>query len=550
MDEALIKGIMVVAAVVIAMLGFILLRERKLRQTMYRDLVLLNTEIQMAYDGAIEGWAAALDMRDFESAGHSRRVTVATMELAKQMGVEGQALLEIKRGALLHDIGKISVPDHILLKPGPLDEFEWRIMRRHPEDAACLLSAVPNLEQAVDIPLCHHEKWDGTGYPRGLKGSEIPLSARIFSVIDVWDALRADRPYRKAWEEDAALQYIRDKAGTDFDPEVVRRFAECLPQIRKICGQRVPALSGYLAPSQPVAVNCAMNAPTLLIVEDCRSDQKLIEVLLKPEGYRILSASTGNEALRIVQNETVDLILLDILMPEMDGFHVCRHLKQNTLTRNVPVIFLTALSEEEAEVAGLNLGAVDYVVKPIVASILKARIRNHVDMKKYRDSLEMISMVDYLTSIPNRRYFDHQLEKEWRRALRSREPIALFYIDIDAFKQYNDQFGHACGDECLRRVAQVLQQNARRAGDFVARIGGEEFVLVAPTLGLPDALLLGEILCKAVRENTPVTVSIGIATSFASQEESTQALLQQADEALYQAKTQGRNQMVARKLAL
>ena len=281
-----------------------------------------------------------------------------------------------------------------------------------------------------------------------------------------------------------------------------------------------------------------------MIVDDCRSDQKLIEAILKQDGYSLILASTGSDALKILQTENVDLILLDILMPVMDGYHVCRHLKQSTLTRYIPVVFVTALSEEEAEIAGLKLGAVDYVIKPIVASVLKARIRNHVDMKKYRDSLEMTSMFDYMTVIPNRRYFEFQLEKEWRRALRTCEVFSVFFIDIDSFKQYNDHFGHASGDECLKTVASVLNQKARRSGDFVARIGGEEFALIAPSLGFQGAGVLGEIICKAIRENSPVTVSIGIATKVVSQENSPQEILRQADEALYQAKNQGKDRFV------
>ena len=523
---------------------FLLVAEKRAKHKLYRDMVLLNTEIQMAYDGIIEGWAAALDMRDFESAGHSRRVSFAAFELAKQMGVQGQELLDIKRGALLHDIGKISIPDHILLKPGPLDEFEWRIMRKHPEDAAYFLSSAPYLGKAVDIPLCHHEKWDGSGYPRGLKGEAIPLSARIFSVIDVWDALLANRPYRKAWSEAAALEYIKGKAGTDFDPKVVSGFVECLPQIQNICGSHEQALPDLLIPPKPFPAAGNTDKQTLLIVDDCRSDQKLLAGILKPEGYHVILASTGVEALAIVQSEDIDLVLLDILMPEMDGYHVCRHLKQNTLTRNIPVIFLTALTEQESEIAGLNLGAIDYVTKPIVASILKARVRNHVDMKKYRDSLEMISLFDYLTTIPNRRYFEFQLEKEWRRSLRTQDYISVFFIDIDSFKQYNDQFGHAAGDDCLKLVAAAINRKARRTGDFVARIGGEEFALIAPASGYQGAGVLGDIICKTVRENSPVTVSIGIATASVTQESSPQGLMRQADEALYQAKALGKNRIV------
>ncbi len=191
---------------------------------LFEDLKRSNAEIKRAYDATLEGWVQALDMRDEETEHHSQRVTEMTLELAQMMGITGEKLMHIKRGALLHDIGKIGVPDSILLKPGPLNDDEWKIMKQHPVLAYHFLSAIPYLEPALDIPYCHHERWDGSGYPRGLKGKEIPLAARIFSVIDVWDALASDRPYRKAWSEMKVIAYLREQSGILFDPDVVDEF--------------------------------------------------------------------------------------------------------------------------------------------------------------------------------------------------------------------------------------------------------------------------------------------------------------------------------------
>jgi PAS domain S-box-containing protein len=191
---------------------------------LFRDLERSNVELSLAYEATIEGWSRALEMRDRETEGHAARVTEITLRLARTMGMSDQELVHIRHGALLHDIGKMAIPDGILFKPGALDPGEWEIMRRHPTYAYELLSPIAYLRQAVDVPYCHHEKWDGTGYPRGLKGEQIPLAARIFAVADVWDALCSDRPYRRAWDETQVYTYIRDQAGKHFDPKVVEEF--------------------------------------------------------------------------------------------------------------------------------------------------------------------------------------------------------------------------------------------------------------------------------------------------------------------------------------
>ncbi len=183
-----------------------------------------NSELVVAYDATLEGWAKALELRDQETKGHCQRVTYMTLHLARDMGISGQELIHLRRGALLHDIGKMGIPDHILLKPGPLTGDEWKTMHQHPVYAHEWLSSIPFLRPALDIPYCHHEKWDGTGYPRGLIAEQIPLSARIFAIVDVWDALLSDRPYRKAWPEERVREYIHSQTGKYFDPQVVDAF--------------------------------------------------------------------------------------------------------------------------------------------------------------------------------------------------------------------------------------------------------------------------------------------------------------------------------------
>lgn len=192
-------------------------RVSRILDTMFEQLV-------SAYDTTIEGWSEALEMRSQETEGHSHRVCELTMKLVKQMGIDETRWTHIQRGVLLHDIGKMGVPDQILCKNGPLTEAEMKIMREHPVKAYHLLSNIPYLKPALQIPYCHHEKWDGSGYPRGLKGTDIPLEARIFSVIDVWDAMRSYRSYRDAIPENQVIEYLCSESGRSFDPEIVKEF--------------------------------------------------------------------------------------------------------------------------------------------------------------------------------------------------------------------------------------------------------------------------------------------------------------------------------------
>jgi putative nucleotidyltransferase with HDIG domain len=195
---------------------------------LFENLERSNFELNLAYDETIEGWSRALDLRDKETEGHTQRVTELTLKLAQAMGIPSADLIHIRRGALLHDIGKMGVPDSILFKPGPLTAEELALMRQHPQFAYDMLAPIAYLRRALDIPWCHHEKWDGTGYPRGLKGEAIPLAARIFAITDVYDALTSDRPYRKAWTKEQALEYIRQQSGCHFDPQVVDAFLRSL----------------------------------------------------------------------------------------------------------------------------------------------------------------------------------------------------------------------------------------------------------------------------------------------------------------------------------
>ncbi|MGL1862196.1 MAG: diguanylate cyclase [Pseudodesulfovibrio sp.] len=289
----------------------------------------------------------------------------------------------------------------------------------------------------------------------------------------------------------------------------------------------------------------------IMIVEDIKANIRLLEKRLSKE-YECLSAVNGEDALAVIRRERPDLVLLDIQMPGIDGFEVCRRLKADEATMHIPVVFLTSLSEDEDETKGLELGAVDYITKPFRMPIVKARIRNHLELKKIRDLLEQQAFIDGLTCIPNRRRFDEVLDREWYRAMRAQTPLSLILMDIDFFKKYNDNYGHKQGDTCLQQVAQTLSNSMQRTSDFVARYGGEEFVAILPETDSEGALLIADEIREALTElGIPhefsdaaphISLSQGIATFIPNQNQQPSDLIESADKLLYAAKEEGRNQ--------
>ena len=289
---------------------------------------------------------------------------------------------------------------------------------------------------------------------------------------------------------------------------------------------------------------------TLLIVDDDKHNRLLLTELFEGE-YKVIQAKNGLQALERARSHAPDLILLDVLMPEMDGMATIRALKREDATRNIPVIFITALDSPTDEEQGLNLGAVDYLAKPFHPSIVRVRVRNHLQIVHQRRLLEQLAALDGLTGIPNRRRFDESYALEWRRCQRAGQPLSLVVADVDHFKAYNDTLGHAAGDRVLQEVAAVLRQCARRPGDLAARYGGEEFVLLLPETGAQEAQMLAEELRAKLEARglthpaspvgASVTLSIGGASTTPMQAEADPAFFPLADAALYQAKASGRN---------
>jgi diguanylate cyclase (GGDEF)-like protein len=288
----------------------------------------------------------------------------------------------------------------------------------------------------------------------------------------------------------------------------------------------------------------------ILVVDDSEINTLLLVGLLEDE-YKLITAANGELGVEKAISEMPDLILLDITMPGMDGYTVCDELKTNVQTRNIPIIFITAMDEMEDEARGLEMGAIDYITKPFSPQIVKARVRNHLELKLYRDRLMQLSMIDGLTSIPNRRQFDKVVAQEWQRGIRKQTHVSILLLDIDFFKQYNDFYGHLKGDDCLKKVATALSGQLHRPTDMVARYGGEEFVIVLPDTGKEGAKHVGErIIIHLVELNIEhsqsavaphVTMSMGIASTMPTNECCLPDFIESADKALYKAKQKGRN---------
>jgi len=290
--------------------------------------------------------------------------------------------------------------------------------------------------------------------------------------------------------------------------------------------------------------------PRILIVDDEMMNIEILNAALEDE-YEISFATSGVDALGIARSTRPDLVLLDVMMPGMDGYEVCRRLKDDRLTLDIPIIFATGLGDQAAEVRGLSLGAIDYVTKPISPVIVRARIHNHLELKRLRDNLAELAVTDALTGLGNRRRLEHALLSETARLARSTEWLSVIMLDIDFFKQFNDTYGHPAGDRCIAMIAAAMNRVVRRAADVTARYGGEEFACLLPATDHAEAMLLAHTIRDAVHAlaiehrrsavSPNVTVSIGVATARCLPGVAPELWMKAADHQLYRVKTSGRD---------
>ncbi|EUB75551.1 response regulator receiver modulated diguanylate cyclase [Pseudomonas sp. GM41(2012)] len=291
------------------------------------------------------------------------------------------------------------------------------------------------------------------------------------------------------------------------------------------------------------------NRPRLLIVDDQPTNIRVLHELFR-EDCDVFMATRGEQAISLCRTLLPDLILLDVVMEGMDGHEVCRRLKADPATQGIPIIFITAQQRESDEVRGLELGAVDFISKPINPTIVRARVRTHLTLKLQNDLLRSMALMDGLTGVANRRKFDEDLLADWRQCFREQKPLSLILVDVDYFKRYNDRYGHLAGDGCLKSVAQALSETVRRPYDLVARYGGEEFACILPNTDLRGAVELAEKMQRNIRSlgiehsasdvDRVVTISLGVATLVPTAVLEFQALIVAADKQLYEAKKTGR----------
>ncbi|WP_417614893.1 diguanylate cyclase domain-containing protein [Oceanisphaera sp.] len=296
----------------------------------------------------------------------------------------------------------------------------------------------------------------------------------------------------------------------------------------------------------------------ILVVDDQPVNIRVLHQLFKDE-FDVLMATDGEQAITLCKEQQPDIVLLDVVMPGISGHDVCRRLKADPDTRDIPVIFVTSQNQDGDEALGFDIGAVDFITKPINPVIVSARVRTHLVLKLQSDLLRSIAMMDGLTRIANRRKFDEELTISWRACLREGRPLSLVLLDLDCFKQFNDRYGHQQGDACLTAVAEALNRSVRRPLDLVARYGGEEFVCILPGTDSQGGLKCAEVMRAAVKAlkiehqdsaaGPFVSISLGVATQIPHADASPEALLAAADEQLYQAKRAGRDRVSAITLA-
>jgi len=540
-------------------------------------------------DLAMFALAKLSESRDPETGAHIERVQSYARLLAQYLSTterhSGQIDTEFVRliyqTSPLHDIGKVGIPDAVLLKPGKLDDQELTIMRTHASLGAQTLEAslqrFPNvqfLQMARDIAMHHHEKWNGSGYPRGLVGEKIPLAARIVALADVYDALTSRRVYRDAMTHMQAKTLILQERNAHFDPDVVDAFLAVEKQFISIHErfrddeqeERTMSETSSAAKREKTADTRASD--TALVVDDDPIVRDLLLNFLNSHGMDAIVCADGREALAVLELQNPRLIISDWEMPGLDGLEFCRRVRSRIGSDHVHFIMLTVHTSKDELARAFDAGVDDFLAKPFNDAELMARIRTGLraislydelarqhrgsrelneQLTSFNRRLEKLAITDDLTGLYNRRQAMHRLEEHWALCERYQRPVATISLDIDHFKQINDVYGHAGGDLVLCEIADILRACVRST-DTVCRIGGEEFLIVLPYQTQQEAEICAHRCRQAVAERQfkfgeqiiRATISAGVASRRKEMGQSAE-LLVDGDEALYAAKRSGRN---------
>ena len=529
------------------------------------------------YDRTLSALVAALDARDRETEGHSKRVVAYTLVLAEKMGVRAEQRQEIARGAMLHDIGKIVVPDSILHKTGPLGEGEWAIVRKHPEWGKQILEGIRFLEGPAQIVLTHHERWDGAGYPLGLQGEQIPVGSRIFAVVDAFDAMTSYRPYRNPESYQKARSEIREGRGTQFDPQVVDAFLKVpkeewvqlresqgsrpmqMGSLRRISSGQLQAMNVIVAAiTSSLEINEVLAHTSHTLVDVTRARAAAIYLF---EGDRVRFGAGANipEQLHRQADGFQELMdwqsiregraeFRDDIFAEQDELgNRIRQLRPNWQSMvSVPL-------QEADRVAGALMVfseapySFDEEDQLIFAQVGKQLGQALVNTRLH-EKVRVQAITDGLTGAYNRRYLDDFLNIEVKRCQRYQRPMAILLLDMDYFHTCNENGGHLAGDKALRDVVQLLNLGVRSV-DLVARYGGEEFMVVLPETEAAGATEAAERIRRLIEKHHfpcgSLTASFGVAASSFHDGDApgVEELVGRADKALFRAKQDGRNRI-------
>src|SRR5262249_33151712 len=503
---------------------------------------------------------------------HIQRACFYALNFGRYIGLSDAEMRLLYLATFFHDAGKVSIPAAILQKPGPLTPEEFEVMKTHPVLSAEICLKLGPLEDIVPLVAAHHEKLDGSGYPRGLKDKDIPFLARIVATIEIYDALRNERSYKQPFSLEKSVEILREEAAEGrLDKNVIEAFVKfgesqyIDPQILAIDFFREPEKTNGAAPGVASAADAAAPAPsaaaepaaaaveklTVLIAEDNPDQMEILQTMLGQGRFRLVCATDGEEAWAKLTTESIDIALLDIMMPKITGLEVCRRIREDPKLKDLYVIFLTAMVSGEDRVKGLELGGNDYMTKPYYVPELMARLSVGERLTRQRREIEKQAAHDPLTGLHNRRLFEERLNNEFERAKRYSRPMSILMIDVDDFKSINDNHGHPCGDLVLRRIAEVIRGRTRKA-DIAARYGGEEFVVLLPEIGLEGGVQAGEKLRQEIAAiqvddhasaAVSPTVSIGVASTSARRYPDASSVVQDADLALYKAKGAGKNRV-------
>jgi diguanylate cyclase (GGDEF)-like protein len=527
-------------------------------------------------------WSEAISRKDPYYPDHIESVCQYATTVGLALGLETSDINLLIKGALLHDIGKVSLPSSILSKPGPLSPQERARIHRYPPIGEKLCQSLPSFRDASFLVRSHHERLDGSGYPDGLSGEQIPLLVRILAAADVFDALIHQRVYKPPFTPDAVFSVLAEEAQKGWlDPQVVNQLTRLAQE------GRLPAHHadhGSDESKEEGSPYLDKGPVEVLVVEDNEDIRYIMVTMLGAMGYQIHTAANGKEGLELLQQHSaIGIVLLDIMMPEMDGYAFCQKVHATPALKDLHIIIVSARHTPEDKIKGLDLGAADYLTKPFNPAELRARVsvgerivRQQRALKAQRSLLEKMVREDPLTGLASRRFFEERLREEWARVFRYRRSLSLVIGDLDHFKQINDRYGHSLGDRVLACVGELLRHDLRKS-DLAGRYGGEEFVLLLPETDQEGAHLIAERLLAKVKEmifyhpsgSFSVTMSFGVATAYfpspfsadehwfaksvelpdaataasPSSPSSPEQLQEWADKALYAAKNAGRNRV-------